>query len=137
MAGVRLQVPRACDLATNLDEFVKAYPRMFERPAKLRTQVWLVKDGCGIPQGIWEHHGSLCETRSAGGERSTLVARSGEISLCGAWHIMAATDESCGLDETVYVAREDRRACRCAKRRKSATSLALRTWNWGTEVMPL
>lgn len=31
---------------------------------------------------------------------------------------MAVTDESRGLDETVYVAREDGRACRCANRQK-------------------
>ncbi|KAJ5853176.1 hypothetical protein N7534_005719 [Penicillium rubens] len=32
---------------------------------------------------------------------------------------MAVTDESRGPDETVYVAREDGRACRCANDRNS------------------
>jgi len=41
------------DLATILDELVKAQPQVIGRTAKPGTQAWLVKDGWGILHGQW------------------------------------------------------------------------------------
>jgi hypothetical protein len=48
-------------------------------------------------------------------ESASTVTRSMETSPCEAWHIMAVTDEPIRLGENLYVAREDGRACRCAR----------------------
>jgi hypothetical protein len=101
------------NLATTLDELVKAQPRVLERAANPGTQAWLVKGSWGILLGQWRYsEHPLRDTVGQQREISAGNAKQGDFSLWGVTHN--------GSDGRVERTRRD---CLCGPRGRTRVSV--------------